>query len=251
MILIVLSGGYDMSLNILSSSNQSDILASLNSMKEKIISDIMVNLDGAARVNDLDLVRRELDQKFNYTLTLMYNKLADQIEAARTQETELNKVKSVLGELDARYKAILARLQEQSEREAELRRIQLEQQQQQHHQQQQQEQKVVEDVKSRLKDSFSDDHVSFKMLEEYVHRTFQLYNADKTGKTDFASESIGGSILFTRCTEAYLDNARWFTVFDVPITRITVSPRVVIQVTLYSKRNKQIKIITIKIIFSR
>lgn len=217
-----------MGMNILSSSNQSDILESLNSMKEKIISDIMVNFGESTRTKqELDLVRRELDQKFNYTLTLMYNKLADQIEVARTQETELNKVKSVLTELDARYTAILARLQEQSEREAELRRIH----EQQHQQKQQQlEQKEEEEQSRRLKEGFSDDHVSFKMLEEYVHRTFQLYNADKTGKTDFASESIGGSILFTRCTETYLDNARWFTVLDFPITRITVSPRVVIQV---------------------
>lgn len=217
-----------MGMNILSSSNQSDILESLNSMKEKIISDIMVNFGESTRTKqELDLVRRELDQKFNYTLTLMYNKLADQIEVARTQETELNKVKSVLSELDARYTAILARLQEQSEREAELRRIH----EQQHQQKQQQlEQKEEEEQSRRLKEGFSDDHVSFKMLEEYVHRTFQLYNADKTGKTDFASESIGGSILFTRCTETYLDNARWFTVLDFPITRITVSPRVVIQV---------------------
>jgi len=185
-------------------------------MKEKIISDIMMNLDGAARVNDLELVRRELDQKFNYTLTLMYNKLADQIETARTHETELNRVKSVLNELDARYSAILTRLQEQSDREAELRK--------------QWQERDASGVPNRLKETFSDEHVSFKTLEEYVHRTFQLYNADKTGKTDFASESIGGSILFTRCTEAYLDNARWFTVFDLPITRITVSPRVVIQV---------------------
>lgn len=175
-----------MGMNILSSSNQSDILESLNSMKEKIISDIMVNFGESTRTKqELDLVRRELDQKFNYTLTLMYNKLADQIEVARTQETELNKVKSVLSELDARYTAILARLQEQSEREAELRRIH----EQQHQQKQQQlEQKEEEEQSRRLKEGFSDDHVSFKMLEEYVHRTFQLYNADKTGKTDFASE---------------------------------------------------------------
>ena len=73
------------------------------------------------------------------------------------------------------------------------------------------------------------ENISFRMIEEYINRTLYVYNADKTGMTDFASESVGGSILFTRCTEPYQDNSRWFTVFDVPITRVSVSPRVVIQ----------------------
>lgn len=207
-----------MSLNILSSSNQTEIVSQLNTMKEKIMSEIMLSM--GENTNQLDLVRRELDQKFNYTLTLMLNKLADQIEATREQESELSRVKSVLDELDARYKTILTRLHEQSELIKKYEQTAIPNQQQQQQQQQQE----------NIRESFSDDHVSFRTLEEYVHRTFQIYNADRTGKTDFASESIGGSILFTRCTETYMDNARWFTVFDVPITRITVSPRVVIQV---------------------
>lgn len=227
-----------MSLNILSTSNQSELLADLNLMKEKIISEIMLNINISSKSerDDLDLVRRELDQKFNYTLMLMYNKLADQladqIEAVRDrakqdQEAELSKIKSVLNELDARYAVLLARLQEKTTAEEQEQQRRKHEQQQQQQQQEQQKQQS-----SRIETIFSsDEHVSFRTLEEYVHRIFQVYNADRTGRTDFASESIGGSILFTKCTEPYLDNARWFTVFDVPITRISVSPRVIIQVS--------------------
>jgi hypothetical protein len=209
-----------MSQNILNT-NQADLMESLSLMKEKILAETMANFNGAKLV-DVELVRKELDQKFNYTLSIMYNKLADQMEFTKSQATELNQVKSVIDELNARYVAILAKLQEQTEKTAELSSKQ--------QQTYQQEEEFA--MKSRLKETFSDEHVSFKTLEEYVHKTFQLYHADRTGKTDFASESIGGSILFTKCTENYVDNSRWFTVFDFPITRINVSPRVVIQVIL-------------------
>ena len=141
------------------------------------------------------------------------------MEFSKSQASELNQVKSVIDELNARYIAILSKLQEQNERTAELNS-------------KQQKQSIQEEreMQSKIKETFSDEHVSFKTLEEYVHKTFQSYHADRTGKTDFASESIGGSILFTRCTETYVDNSRWFTVFDLPIIRINVSPRVVIQV---------------------
>lgn len=69
----------------------------------------------------------------------------------------------------------------------------------------------------------------FRKIEEYVHRTFYVYDADKTAEADFASESVGGSVLFTKCTESYLDNSRWMTIFNWPVRRITVSPRVVLQ----------------------
>ena len=74
------------------------------------------------------------------------------------------------------------------------------------------------------------EYISFEKIEEFINKSFFLYNADKTGMTDFASELVGGSILFTRCTENYEGNTRWLSFFDYPITRIHVSPRVVIQV---------------------
>lgn len=54
------------------------------------------------------------------------------------------------------------------------------------------------------------------------------YNADKTGMADFASESMGASILFTKCTKP--TKARWYTLFGIPIGWYYIQPRVVIQV---------------------
>ena len=54
------------------------------------------------------------------------------------------------------------------------------------------------------------------------------YNADKTGMADFASESMGASILFTKCTKP--TKARWYTLYGIPIAWYYIQPRVVIQV---------------------
>ncbi len=64
------------------------------------------------------------------------------------------------------------------------------------------------------------------MLKHSLH----VYNADKTGRTDFASESLGASIMFTRCTEAYIEKSRWFTVMNVQVMPLYNTPRVIIQV---------------------
>lgn len=57
-----------------------------------------------------------------------------------------------------------------------------------------------------------------------------IYNADKTGMTDFASESLGANIMFTRCTETYTEKSRWLTVLNYPLFQINSSPRIIIQV---------------------
>ena len=67
-------------------------------------------------------------------------------------------------------------------------------------------------------------------LKQYIDKLLYNYNADKTGLADFAAESSGASILYTKCTKTYTDNSRWFTVFNVPLFRVTMSPRLVIQV---------------------
>lgn len=87
---------------------------------------------------------------------------------------------------------------------------------------------LQERIKSLIQSS--NQHISFQQIEEYINKTFYLYNADKTGMPDFASEYLGGKILFTRCTEDYNDHTRYFTIFNFPISRLVVSPRVVIQV---------------------
>jgi SUN domain-containing protein 1/2 len=66
-------------------------------------------------------------------------------------------------------------------------------------------------------------------LQNMIRRTFYLYNADKTGRPDFASESIGASIMFTRCTETYTKNAQWLSVLNIQLFKVYNEPRVIIQ----------------------
>jgi SUN domain-containing protein 1/2 len=134
----------------------------------------------------------------------------------QSQEKELKQIKDVLNELETNYKFLMQQFQELKRND---------------HQQKEQQQ-----ISNNWQPA-PGETISFEKLKEFINQSFYLYNADKTGMTDFASESIGGSIMFTRCTETYLDNSRWFTVFDVPITRITVSPRVVIQGSLLQPGN--------------
>lgn len=200
--------GFDLSEN-------KDLVKSLEEIKEKVLTETISNFKNAKLI-DIEMIKKELDQKFNYTLTIMSNKLADQLSqfevSKNSYESELKKVKDVLNEMDSRYSILINQMQEQKKLHEQLKSTQ-----------------SKEEVKQSLKETFSGEYISFKKIEEYINRTFYVYNADKTGMTDFASESVGASILFTRCTEDYNDNSRWFTVFDVRITRITVSPRVVIQ----------------------
>ena len=205
-------------------------------LKEKIYSEAMQNFKHFtdSQKADAEIMRKELDQKFNYTLTLMSNKLMDQsmqIELSKSShDEELKQMKQVLNELESRYTFTINQLQEkliQQTRQMEEHTKHYTQQQEQQ-QQTQPETSTQSDLKTFVQTS--NENISFEKIEEYINKTFYLYNADKTGMTDFASESVGGSILFTKCTETYLDNSRWFTIFNVPITRVQVSPRVAIQV---------------------
>jgi hypothetical protein len=215
-------GGHDITNNLLNI-DRDTLLNDLNKVKENILAETLSQFNDAKHA-DIELIRQELDQKFNYTVSQISNKMADQLleieNVKNTYENEMSQIKGVLGELESRYKFLLNQVQEQREKAQE---------------------EVVAHAttaasiqqESSLKSTFSDENISFRKIEEYINRTFYRYNADKTGMTDFASESIGGAILFTRCTEPYTDNSRWFTVFDVPITRVQISPRVVIQVIFF------------------
>jgi hypothetical protein len=215
-------GGHEITNNLLKI-DRAEMLSQLNTVKEKILAETLSQFNDAKHA-DIELIRRELDQKFNYTVSQISNKMADQLleieNVKNTYENELSQIKNVLGELESRYKFLLNQVQEQRVKAEEVIKATT----------------TAASVtgnaehNAALKHTFSDENISFQKIEEYINRTFYRYNADKTGMTDFASESIGGAILYTRCTEAYTDNSRWFTVFDVPITRVQVSPRVVIQV---------------------
>ena len=231
------NGGYDITSNVLKL-DRDELLKNLNAVKENLLAETLNKMNDAKQA-DIELIRREFDQKFNYTLAQISNKMADQLiqiekHTKSTYESEVSQLKGAFAELEARYKMVLGQMQE------EITKVRSE---------------VVNVAKAAttiapppnsveentqsLKNTFSDEHVSFKQIEEYINRTLHRFAADKTGMTDFASEAIGGTILFTRCTEEYSENSRWFTVFDVPISRIRVSPRVVIQVrNIYESNTK-------------
>ena len=199
-----------------------EILKDLNTLKEKLLNDA---LGMKNYKEDIDSMREELDRKFNFTFNVFSNRLMDQlmqIEATKiNHDHEINRLKDVLKEIENRYTNSMSKLEEQIAKKINIL-----------------EEKTLlkEDKKiqvdSDLKSALSTEFVTFEKIEEYINKTFYLYNADKTGMTDFASESVGGSILFTKCTDNYIENSRWFTVFNVPITRVVTTPRVVIQVVI-------------------
>uniref|UniRef100_A0A5K4EZF0 SUN domain-containing protein n=2 Tax=Schistosoma mansoni TaxID=6183 RepID=A0A5K4EZF0_SCHMA len=64
-----------------------------------------------------------------------------------------------------------------------------------------------------------------KMIDEALH----LFAADRTGLTDYALESSGGSIVGTRCTKTYTEGASLFSIFGLPLARLSNSPRTILQ----------------------
>jgi hypothetical protein len=217
---------YKLSTSNINPENNQELIEQFNLIKENIIAETIFKNE-KIKSADIEQLRIDLDQKFNYTLTLMSNKLADQSmqheESKISQEKELQQIKDVLDKLQSDYKSLIGQIEEQQK---------LILSQQKLVQQQQQQQTTTTTVPVIQTPGQNANEVSFQKIEEIINRSFFLYNADRTGMTDFASESLGASILFTRCTENYLHNSRWFTFFNVPISRITVSPRVVIQVIL-------------------
>ena len=73
--------------------------------------------------------------------------------------------------------------------------------------------------------------VSRKEALDIAKRELALYDADKTGKFDFALESAGGSVVSTKCTEAYTVRAARLTVLGVPLWYPANNPRAIIQVS--------------------
>uniref|UniRef100_T1IRF0 SUN domain-containing protein n=1 Tax=Strigamia maritima TaxID=126957 RepID=T1IRF0_STRMM len=66
-------------------------------------------------------------------------------------------------------------------------------------------------------------------VRKIVHDAIAIYDADKTGLTDYALESSGGSILSTRCSETYEVGNAQVTWFGIPFWTQSNSPRTVIQ----------------------
>lgn len=70
-------------------------------------------------------------------------------------------------------------------------------------------------------------------VQELIDRTLAVFAADRIAKPDFALESAGGSIIGTRCTQTYTDRPAVFSLFGIPLFRMSRSPRTVIQPSLH------------------
>lgn len=66
-------------------------------------------------------------------------------------------------------------------------------------------------------------------IKKLIAEALRLYDADKTGKVDYALESSGGSVISTRCTETYKEKSRLESIFGIPLWYSSYSPRTVIQ----------------------
>ncbi|VDM38649.1 unnamed protein product [Toxocara canis] len=68
------------------------------------------------------------------------------------------------------------------------------------------------------------------VIRKLIVDALRVYDADKTGKVDYALESSGGSVISTRCTETYKEKSRLESIFGIPLWYSSYSPRSVIQV---------------------
>ncbi|VDO35987.1 unnamed protein product [Brugia timori] len=69
----------------------------------------------------------------------------------------------------------------------------------------------------------------FVIIKKMITDALDTYDADKTGKVDYALESSGASVVSTRCTKPYKENSRLESVFGIPLWYSSYSPRAVIQ----------------------
>ncbi|VDK23826.1 unnamed protein product [Anisakis simplex] len=92
------------------------------------------------------------------------------------------------------------------------------------------EEKIIE------KDKTEANHLSesdLLVVRNLIVDALRVYDADKTGKVDYALESSGGSIISTRCTETYKETSRLESIFGIPLWYSSYSPRSVIQVSYF------------------
>ncbi|XP_028047607.2 tetratricopeptide repeat protein 39C [Monomorium pharaonis] len=71
--------------------------------------------------------------------------------------------------------------------------------------------------------------LSPETVRNMVRNELQTYDADKTGRTDYALESSGGAILSTRDTQPYSTGAPVLNLFGIPLCQQQNTPRAVIQ----------------------
>ncbi|KZC07274.1 SUN domain-containing protein 1, partial [Dufourea novaeangliae] len=71
--------------------------------------------------------------------------------------------------------------------------------------------------------------MSPETVRDLVRTELQTYDADKTGRTDYALGSSGGAILTTRNTETYSAGAPVLKFFGIPLCQQQNTPQAVIQ----------------------
>ncbi|XP_044731520.1 SUN domain-containing protein 1-like [Chrysoperla carnea] len=92
------------------------------------------------------------------------------------------------------------------------------------------------DVLNEIKELFADQNriiinniPSLDYIKKLLKDALSQYDADKTGRTDFALESSGGAIVSIRSTENYVRGAPTLTLFGIPLCSGSNSPRTIIQ----------------------
>ncbi|QQP48596.1 SUN domaincontaining protein 1like [Caligus rogercresseyi] len=93
--------------------------------------------------------------------------------------------------------------------------------------------KLKVEVLEQLKKLQSSASGSTTLEVDSIHRVVQealiRYDADKTGKFDYALESAGGSVISTRCTETYVKKTALYTLLGLPLWYPSNNPRTAIQ----------------------
>ncbi|XP_012243955.1 uncharacterized protein LOC100741474 isoform X2 [Bombus impatiens] len=87
----------------------------------------------------------------------------------------------------------------------------------------------AEKVKVRDKSWIANDVITDDRVREIVKEAIKIYDADKTGRVDYALESAGGQIISTRCTQKYDIKTRVVKLLAFTLYHENNNPRTVIQ----------------------
>ncbi|XP_033218747.1 uncharacterized protein LOC117174105 isoform X2 [Belonocnema kinseyi] len=71
--------------------------------------------------------------------------------------------------------------------------------------------------------------VSLEDMRKIVKEILKIYDADKTGRVDYALESAGGQVISTRCTQRYDVKTRAYKLLGLTLYYESNNPRTVIQ----------------------
>ncbi|KAF5399145.1 SUN domain-containing protein 2 [Paragonimus heterotremus] len=71
-------------------------------------------------------------------------------------------------------------------------------------------------------------HPDYFNVQRQIDASLERFAADRTGLPDFALESAGGTVIATRCTRTYTGGAALFSLFGIPLVRLSNSPRTIL-----------------------